>query len=154
MGVKFQSHPRDEASRILVHVRMLDRENAQQQEALGIVGVNLLYGAFFHFHEPEALVELLLDALGTHRIEIDMIEFSGIEFRHVDNRLMIMKLVELGLSGAAMFGPHGDVLQPSEILHKKRVPVFRRYERIDRCALGRELQVAAEKISHDKARRE
>jgi hypothetical protein len=125
MGVKFQSHPRDQESQILIHVRMLDRENAQQQEALGIVGVNLLYGAFFHFHEPELLVESLLDELSTLRIEIDMIEFSGIEFRHVDNRLMSMKLVELGLSGAAIFGPRGEVLQPSEFLHNKRVLLAR-----------------------------
>ena len=88
MGVKFQSHPRDQASQIIMHVRMLDAENALQQEALGIVGVNLLHGAFFLHHEPEQLVESLLDSLTTGRIEIDMIEFSGIEFRHVDNRLM------------------------------------------------------------------
>jgi hypothetical protein len=125
MGVKFQSRPRDAASRILIHVRMLDRDAAAQQEALGVVGVNLLYGAFFHHHDPEMLVESLLDGLGTHRIEIDMIEFSGIEFRHVDNRLMSMKLVELGLSGAAMFGPNGNVLQPSEALYKKRVLLAR-----------------------------
>jgi hypothetical protein len=125
MGVKFQSHPRDQDSRILIHVRMLDRDASAQQEALGVVGVNLLYGACFHHHEPETLVESLLDGLGTHRIEIDMIEFSGIEFRHVDNRLMSMKLVELGLSGAAMFGPNGTVLQPSEALYKKRVLLAR-----------------------------
>jgi hypothetical protein len=125
IGVKFQSHPRDADSRILIHVRMLDRENAQQQEALGIVGVNLLYGAFRHFHEPERLIESLLDNLSTERLEIDMIEFSGIEFRHVDNRLTSMKLVELGLSRAAMFGPNGEVLQPSEVLYKKNVLVMR-----------------------------
>jgi hypothetical protein len=125
MGVKFQSHPRDQDSQIILHVRMKDRENALQQEALGIVGVNLLYGAFFLFHEPELLVESLLDNLTTDRIEIDMIEFSGIEFRHVDNRVMSMKLVQLGLSGAAMFGPSGRVLQPAEVLHKKNVLVER-----------------------------
>jgi hypothetical protein len=125
MGVKFQSHPRDEASRIVIHVRLLDRENAMQQEALGTLGVNLLYGAFFHFHEPERLIESLLDGLSTARLEIDLIEFSGIEFRHVDNRLMSMKLVELGLSDAAMFGPGGQVLQPSEVLHKRPVLLAR-----------------------------
>lgn len=125
MGVKFQSHPRDQDSQIILHVRMKDKENALQQEALGIVGVNLLYAAFFLFHEPEVLVESLLDNLTTDRIEIDMIEFSGIEFRHVDNRLMSMKLVQLGLSGAAMFGPNGHVLQPAEVLHKNNVLVER-----------------------------
>ncbi|MFQ3670672.1 MAG: TonB-dependent receptor [Verrucomicrobiia bacterium] len=125
MGVRFQAHPRDEDSSIVVHVRMLDNENALQQEALGIVGVNLLYGAFFYHHEPDLLIESLLDNLTTNRIEIDMIEFSGIEFRHVDNRLMSLKLVELGLSKAAMFGPDGDVLQPSEMFHKRPILVER-----------------------------
>ncbi|HEX2874894.1 MAG TPA: hypothetical protein VHP33_26770 [Polyangiaceae bacterium] len=125
MGVKFQAHPRDQDSEIIIHVRMLDTENALQQEALGIVGVNLLYGAFFMHHDPDRLVESLLDNLTTQRIEIDMIEFSGIEFRHVDNRVMSLKLVQLGLSGAAMFGPKGQVLQPSEVLYKKPVLVER-----------------------------
>src|SRR5579862_3898699 len=61
MGVKFQSHPRDQDSQIILHVRMKDKENGLQQEALGIIGVNLLYGAFFLFHEPELLIESLLD---------------------------------------------------------------------------------------------
>src|SRR5256714_3104318 len=88
MGVKFQSHPRDEDSRIIIHVRMLDHENGLQQEALGIVGVNLLYAAFFLHHRPHRMLESLLDNLTTQRLEIDMVEFSGIEFRHVDNRVM------------------------------------------------------------------
>ncbi len=125
MGVKFQSRPRDEPSQIVVHVRMLDDEAALQQEALGVVGVNLLHGAFFHYHEPDLLIESLLDRLSTGRIEIDMIRFEGIEFRSVDNRLMALKLVQLGLSGAAMFGPDGEVLQPSEVLRKKAILVER-----------------------------
>jgi hypothetical protein len=125
MGVKFQSRPGDQDSQIILHVRMLDNENALQQEALGIVGVNLLYAAFFLYSDPEVLIESLLDGLTTQRIAIDMIEFSGIEFRQVDNRLMAMKLVQLGLSGAAMFDPKGTVLQPSEILYKRNVLVER-----------------------------
>jgi hypothetical protein len=125
MGVKFQSHPRDEPSQIVLHVRMLDAEAALQQEALGVVGVNLLHAAFFQHHEPERLVESLLDRLTTGRIEIDMIELKGIEFRSVDNRLMALKLVQVGLSGAAMFGPDRQVLQPSEVLRKKAILVER-----------------------------
>ncbi|MGF1679309.1 MAG: TonB-dependent receptor [Candidatus Methylacidiphilales bacterium] len=125
MGIKFQSHPHDDDSQIIIHVRMLDKENQAQQEALGIVGVNLIYGACFHFHDPEKLISSLLDNLSTARIEIDMIEFSGIEFRHVDNRLMSLQLVQLGLSSAAMFGPDGTVLQPSESLYKKNILVER-----------------------------
>jgi hypothetical protein len=125
IGVKFQAHPRDHDSQVIIHVRMLDHENGLQQEALGIVGVNLLYAAFFLHHKPELMVESLLDNLSTERIEIDMIEFSGIEFRHVDNRVMSLKLVQLGLSGAAMFGPSGEVLQPAEILRKRPILVER-----------------------------
>src|SRR4051812_45113862 len=125
MGVKFQAHPRDSDSEIILHVRMLDHENDLQQEALGIIGVNLLYGSFFLHSKPQQMLESLLDNLSIERIEIDMIEFSGIEFRHVDNRVMSLKLVELGLSGAAMFGPSGEVLQPSEVLRKKPILVER-----------------------------
>lgn len=125
MGVKFQAHPRDDASQIILHIRMLDVEAALQQEALGIVGVNLLYGAFFLHHEPELLMESLLHNLTTNRIEIDMIQFSGIEFRHVDPRLMSLQLVQLGLSDAAMFASDGTVLQPSEVLRKKSILVER-----------------------------
>jgi len=125
MGVKFQSHIRDEPSQIILHVRMLDAEASLQQEALGVVGVNLLHGAFFQHHEPELLVESLLDRLTTGRIEIDMIQLKGIEFRSVDNRLMALKLVQVGLSGAAMFGPDREVLQPSEVLRKRAILVER-----------------------------
>jgi hypothetical protein len=125
IGVKFQAHPRDEDSQVILHVAMLDQENALQQEALGIVGVNLLYAAFFLHYKPDLMLESLLDNLTTERIEIDMIAFSGIEFRHVDNRVMSLRLVQLGLSGAAMFQPSGEVLQPSAVLHKCPVLVER-----------------------------
>jgi hypothetical protein len=125
MGMKFQSRPGDEPSQIVMHVRMLDAEASLQQEALGVVGVNLCFGSFFLHHEPELLIESLLDKLTIGRIEIDMIEFMGIEFRNVDNRVMALKLVQLGLSGAAMFGAKNAVLQPSEVLYKKAVLVER-----------------------------
>ncbi|MEI7929112.1 MAG: TonB-dependent receptor, partial [Verrucomicrobiales bacterium] len=151
MGVKFQSRPRDEPSQILIHVRMLDTEASLQQEALGVVGVNLLYGAFFLHHEPELLVESLLDKLTTGRIEIDVIEFKGIEFRAVDNRLITLKLVQLGLSGAAMFGANGEVLQPSEALYKKAVLVERGSFRPPTHVNFDMLQCALEKFKADPA---
>ena len=125
MGIKFQSRVHDQPSQIVMHVRMLDAEASLQQEALGIVGVNLCYGAFFLNHVPEELIESMLDKLTTGRVEIDVFELSGIEFRNVDNRVMALKLVQLGLSGAAMFGPNREVLQPSDELHNKAVLVER-----------------------------
>jgi hypothetical protein len=125
MGITFQHEPKAPQSRIVIHVRMLDADNAAQAEALGIVGVNLVYGAGFLNHNPEALLSSLLDQLSVGRIEIDMIEFSGAAFTNVDNRLMSLRLVQLGLSGAAMFGPKGEVLQPSEVFYKKAILVER-----------------------------
>jgi len=125
MGVRFQVYPRDEDSQVLLHVRLLDVTNQQQQEALGIVGVNLLYGAFLLHHEPDQLLDSLFDDLGPNRIEISMLEFSGIGFRSIDNRLTSLKLVQKGLSKAAMFGPDGKVLQPAEVFYKRPVLVER-----------------------------
>ena len=125
MGIKFQAGPHSDDSQIVIHVRMLDHENALQQEALGIVGVNLVYGARFFHGQPVRLLESLLDGLSTNRIEIDLIEFRGAEFRHVDNRVMSLRLVQIGLTGAAMFSADGHVLQPSEVLYKKPVLVER-----------------------------
>ncbi len=149
MGLKFQSRPHDEPSQIMIHVRMLDAEASLQQEALGIVGVNLLYGGFFLHHEPEQLVESLLDKLTTGRVEIDMIEFRGIEFRAVDNRLIALKLVQLGLSGAAMFSAKGEVLQPSEALYKKTVLVERGSFRPPTHVNFDMLECALQKIKED-----
>ncbi len=125
MGVKFQTNPGDDASQVIIHVRMLDSDNALQQEALGVVGVNLLFAAFYLLHDSDRLIESLLDELSVARIEIDMIEFSGAAFRQIDNRIMSMKLVHLGLSDAAMFAADGTVLQPSEVLHKRPILVER-----------------------------
>ena len=125
MGVRFQTSPGAESSTIAIHVRMLDRENSDQQQALGVVGVNLIYGVFFLRDQPEKLIESLLDGLSVNRIEIDVIEFSGRAFKHVDNRIMSLQLVRLGLTGVAMFDSNGNVLQPSEALRKKPVLIER-----------------------------
>ena len=125
MGVRFQTRPGGANQQIVIHVRMLDLENAAQQEALGIVGVNLVHGACFLHDAPERLLESLLDGLTTNRIEIDLVDFSGDAFERVDNRVLSLRLVQLGLTGAAMFSAAGKVLQPSEVLYKKPVLVER-----------------------------
>jgi hypothetical protein len=125
MGVKFQLQPQAEPSEIIIHVNMLDKENLQQQEALGTIGVNLTYGAFYLHSEPEKLIASLLDGLSTSRLEVDMIQFLGPYFSNVDNRLMALQLVEKGLSNAALIGADGKVLQPSEVLHKRPILIER-----------------------------
>jgi hypothetical protein len=104
---------------------MLDKENLQQQEALGIVGVNLIYGAMYFHQDPVQLIGSLIDNVTTDRVEVDMIKFSGPAFDQVDNRLMSLELVRRGLSNAAMFTAHGEVVQAAEVLYKKTILVER-----------------------------
>ncbi len=125
MGIRFQSEPGGPPSDIVLHVRMWDKDALLQQQALGIVGTNLIYGAFNYRHEPGQFVESLLDNLGPERVEVDMLKFSGPAFQDVDNRLMSLHLVRHGLTNAVMFSPGGEVLQPSEVLYKKPVLVER-----------------------------
>ena len=124
LGVRFQSAPRSEPSQIIIHVRMLDESNVDQQEALGVVGVNLLYGAFYH-SEPERLISSLQENLAPGKIQVDLIKFSGPAFANIDNRLMSLQLVSQGLTDAVMFTADGEMVQPSEILHKKAILIER-----------------------------
>lgn len=123
LGMKFQRRPRTEPSQIIIHVRLLDKENLVQQEALGIMGVNLVYGAFFHYGTQ--FITSLLDGVTAQRVEVDLIEFSGPAFQMLDNRLMALELVHHGLTSAAMFTAKGEVVQAAEVLYKKAILVER-----------------------------
>ncbi len=125
MGIKFQTRPQSAPSEIIIHVRMLDRDNLQEQEALGTIGVNLIYGAFYLHTQPEELIRSLLDNLTSERIEVDMIKLSGPDFFNIDNRLVSLQLVQQGLTNAAMFTAHGEVVQPAEVLYQKSILVER-----------------------------
>jgi len=121
LGIKFQTQPHDEPSQIIIHVRLLDEENFREQEALGIIGVNLIHSAFYQFQRPEQLITSLMDNLTSKRIEVDMIKFSGPAFAGVDNRLMALQLVKQWLTEAAMFTADGETVIPGELLYKKPV---------------------------------
>jgi hypothetical protein len=125
IGVRFQLRPASEPNDVIIHVRMLDNDSALQQQAIGIIGVNLVYGCFYHHQNPEKLLTSLVDHLGTERIEIDMMRVTGPDFKNVDNRLISLQLVKNSLTHAALFDPHGNVLQPSEVFYKKNILLLR-----------------------------
>src|SRR5437773_9228751 len=124
LGVRFQSQPRGQPNQIIIHVRLLDEANIDQQEAIGVIGVNLLHGAFY-CSQPEKLISLLQQNLPPERIEVDMIKFSGPLFQKVDNRLISLQLVSQGLTNAVMFKADGETVQPAEIFYKKAILVER-----------------------------
>src|SRR5436853_3268616 len=111
LGVRFQTQPRSEPSQIIIHVRMLDESNADQQEALGVIGVNLLYGAFY-YSQPEQLISSLQENLAPGRIQVDLIKFSGPSFAKIDNRLINLQLVSQGLTDAVLFTADGQMAPP------------------------------------------
>ncbi len=125
LGIRFQARPRENPSDIHLHVRLLGRDNVKDQETIGVLGVNLIYGAVYMSHKPDLLLESLLDNLDKELLEIDMVDFSGPAFQQVDNRLMALRLVQLGLSDAAMFRADGSVIQPADTLYKKAVLIER-----------------------------
>jgi hypothetical protein len=125
IGIRYQLNPGEAPSDIFLHVRMWDKEPVLQQAALGIVGVNLIYGAFYLKNDPTRFIQSLIDNVGADRVEIDMLKFAGPAFQQVDNRILSLHLVFLGLTNAVMFSPDGHVLQPSEVLHKNAVLVER-----------------------------
>ena len=124
LGVRFQNQPSGEPSQIIIHVRMLDEANVDQQEVLGVIGVNLLYGAFYQ-PQPERLISSLQENLAAGRIQVDLIKFSGPAFAAIDNRLMSLQLVSQGLTDAVMFTADGEMVQPSDILYKKAILIER-----------------------------
>lgn len=125
LGIRFQSAPNAEASQIDLHVVLKGISGAQDQETVGILGVNLIYGAYHYQDDPQVLLASLMDGLSGKQLEIDMIDFSGPAFEQVDNRVMALQLVQNGLTHAAMFTPDGKLVQPSDALYKKPVLIER-----------------------------
>lgn len=125
LGMRFQFEPGGPASDVLLHVRLLDESAAQQREALGMLGVNLIDAVHRRRCSPEDLCQVLLDGLTRKRVELDMLKCDGPGFQEVDNRLCALLLVERGLADAAMFTSAGEVVQPAEALYKKPVAALR-----------------------------
>ena len=119
MGIRFQLDSQGPFHDVILHVRMLDRENRLQQEAIGMLGVNLVFGAFHKTKNPDDFIASLVDGIGLDRIEVDMIEFNGPDFERLDNRILCLKLTERGLTQAIMFDENGFVVQAAEKLYKK-----------------------------------
>ncbi len=124
VGLRFQLRPNSEPNDCVIHIKMNDNDPLQQQLAIGTIGVNIIYGCMF-ISEAEEIMTSLLDGLTTRRVEIDMFQLTGPDFKHVDNRLMALKLVKNGFTKATMFGPNGKVMHPSDELYKKNVLVLR-----------------------------
>ena len=125
LGIRFQTRPGEAPSQIDLHVNLHGQQGIQDQETLGVLGLNLIYAALKLHEAPETLLLSLMDNVYHELAEIDMIDFSGPAFTHVDNRVMALRLVEKGFSSAAMFLADGHLAQVADTLWKKAVLVQR-----------------------------
>jgi hypothetical protein len=126
VGIMFQLDPNQkEYDEIILHLRFKQNEARLQQETLGIVGVNLIYGAFYKYNKPRKLLKYLYDHLDRDTVEIDMVNFNGPNFKNVDNRLMSLQLIRNDMTDAVMFGPDGNNLLPAAVLYKKNILALR-----------------------------
>jgi hypothetical protein len=124
-GIRVQMYPGAEPSNIVVHVRMRDDNAEAQQHALGILGVNLIYAAYYYFENPKLMIDSLTDNLKEGRIEIDAIDFNGPYFEDIDNRAINLHLIRSWKTRGIMFTPDGGVAVPADVLYKKNILTIR-----------------------------
>ncbi|MDR2122522.1 MAG: TonB-dependent receptor [Flavobacteriaceae bacterium] len=153
VGIRFQMNELEDYNEIILHVRFHENDAKLQQETLGILGVNLIYGAFFYGEDPKVIIDSLYDELNTDQIEIDMINFSGQRYAGVDNRLMSLQLVKNGMTDAVVFEPDGKNVLPADEFYKKNIFALRGSFRpvtnvnIDMCNQGLKMLMSEENIN-------
>lgn len=156
VGIRFQLDPLEGYNEIVLHLRFKETDARLQQETLGVLGVNLIYGAFYLNDNPKELIKSFYDNLGSHQLEIDMVNFSGPRFMYVDNRLMSLQLLKNGMTNAVMFGPDGNNLLPAQVLYKKNILALRGSFRpvtkvnMDMFENSKKLFLAEKKVDKDK----
>lgn len=157
VGMRFQLEPNGDYNDIILHVKMHDNSNRAQQDALGILGVNLIHAAYFHRKDLSDFLGSLMHRLPRDRMEVDMLRVSGPDFEDADNRIIALNLVKRGITDATMFDLSGNVLQPATALYKKNILLVRGRFRpvtkvhIDMIERGKE-QFLKENINEDNLR--
>lgn len=125
IGCKFQVDPNKPANEVILHIKLNDMDAKLQQEVVGVMGTNLIYGCFNFYNDPKKLIKSLYDNLTRDNVEIDMIQVEGPDFDNIDNRLLSLVLVREGMTDAAIFSPDGKNQQASDILYKKNILTIR-----------------------------
>ena len=124
IGLRFQLDPTKKPNDFLIHVRLKDQEARLQQETIGIIGTNLMYGCF-NESDPKEILSQLYDNLSRNNFEIDMVEVLGPDFENIDNRLLSLTLVKERMTNAVIFTPQGKNKYPSDVLFQKNILVLR-----------------------------
>ncbi|RMG87597.1 MAG: TonB-dependent receptor [Bacteroidetes bacterium] len=124
LGIRFQLHPQSPPNDIVLHVKMLDHDYQQQQSAVGILGVNLIYACYYYYDDPRVFLQSLMDDLAG-RVQVDLVRMTGPDFDHIDNRLLSLWLIQYGLTDVSIIGPDKKNIHASEFLYKKHALIVR-----------------------------
>lgn len=124
MGLRFRLVPDGPVNDMVLHVKMLDTNNRLQQEAIGILGVNMIYASFYYNDNPEKMVMSLVDNI-KDRVSIDLLRINGQSFNYFDNRLVSLYLVKHKLTSVAMFDINSRSIHASEFLYRESLMVIR-----------------------------
>jgi hypothetical protein len=116
IGLRFQLQPGGPSNDVLLHVNMRDASNVLQQQAIGILGVNLIYAAFYEGQTKESFLEGLAEDVVAERIEIDYIDLRGPAFERWDRRALLVHLVRAGFAEAVFFSSNGATVPPTPCL--------------------------------------
>lgn len=125
IGLNFQTHPDSAPNEILLHIQLHDKDNKQQQHIVGTIGVNLIYAAFFYARDTPAFIRSLYDNLSTDRFSIQVLNFSGPDFTHIDNRLISLFIVNNNYAPCVCFGPNAQNTLLSDLVYKKNIFILR-----------------------------
>lgn len=125
VGIRFQHEVGGPTNDIIIHVRLLDSDNRLQSKVLGVIGVNLVFAAYFYAKDPQTMIESLVDNLSVGSVEIDLVKVAGPVFEQVNERLINLYLIAKGFANAAIFRPDGKVAQIKDYLYKKNIIILR-----------------------------
>jgi hypothetical protein len=120
IGLRFQLQPGGQPNEIVLHINMRDTSSVLEQEAIGKLGVNLIYAVFYQLQTKESFFENVAQDI-EKRIEIDYVEVRGAAFDGWDQRAILAHLVQANLAEAVYFPSTGSPMPPIDVLHKKCV---------------------------------
>ncbi len=124
LGLRFKLKPDGPVNDMVLHVKMLDTNNRLQQEAIGVLGVNMIYAIFYYNDDPEKMVRSLVDNI-KDRVSIDLLRINGEDFNFFDKRLISLYLVKHKLTSVTMFDVHKKSIHASEFLYRESLMVIR-----------------------------
>lgn len=125
IGVRFQHEVGGPVNDIVIHVRLLDSDSRLQSKVLGILGVNLIFAAYYYAEDPQTMIESLVDNLSVGSVEIDLVKVSGPVFAQANERLLNLYLIAKGFAKAAIFRPDAKAAQIKDYLYKKNIIILR-----------------------------